>query len=106
MKNSAIGIGTRIKPNPWNSCSRPITAKASDTPYIRRRAGDRRIVKARKKRLRVLDGALVPRQAFELRGVDAAGEEPVGLRRLAREQLAQFLGREVVGVTREELFGH
>ena len=56
--------------------------------------------------LRVLDDALVERQAFELRGVDAFREELIGLWRFPREKLAELVRRQVVRVTLEELLGH
>ena len=105
-KNSAIGIGTRIMPNPCEQiCSRPITAEGERHAVhqaARRRQAHR---EGEEEALRVLDRALVPRQALELRGVDAAREELIGLGRLAREQLAELVRREVVGVAREELLG-
>ena len=44
----------------------------------------------------------MPGQALELRRVDAAREEPVRLGRLVREELAELLGGEVLGVGLEE----
>ena len=70
-----------------------------------RRAGDSRIVKARKNPCRYLTARRCQRQPFELRRVDAAREEPVRLRRLVREELAEVLLGEVLGVGLEELRG-
>jgi hypothetical protein len=44
-----MGTGTLMNPKPSNSPSNPSTDVASATPYISRRAGDSRIVNARKK---------------------------------------------------------
>ena len=47
-KNNAIGIGTRMRPKPRNSLKSPTAEVRSATPYMSRRAGDNRMVNARK----------------------------------------------------------
>ena len=53
--------------------------------------------------VQIADGAAMPGEPFELGGVHATREEAIGLRRFAREQLAQVLGVEVLGVSGKEV---
>ncbi len=70
------------------------------TPKITRRAGDRRMEKARKKSLMLAREPPGPRQPLDSGAVDAAREEGVGLARVAREEPLQVAGRQILGVVR------